>query len=108
MAALIGAGRVMEVIFTARLVEAEEAKAIGLVSEVLEDQPALMVRARELATLLAGHAPLTLRATKEALRRIRHGRRDDTDLIASCYTSEDFREGLEAFLQKRPARWQGR
>jgi enoyl-CoA hydratase len=108
MAALIGAGRVMEVIFTARLIEAEEAKAIGLVSEVLEDQPALMARARELATLLAGHAPLTLRATKEALRRIRQGRRDDADLIASCYTSEDFREGLEAFLQKRPARWQGR
>ncbi len=108
MAALIGAGRVMDVIFTARLVEAEEAKAIGLVSEVLEDQPALMARARELARLLAGNAPLTLRATKEALRRIRQGRRDDADLIASCYTSQDFREGLEAFLQKRPAKWQGR
>jgi enoyl-CoA hydratase len=108
MAALIGAGRVMDVIFTARLIEAEEAKAIGLVSEVVEDHAALMARARELATLLAGHAPLTLRATKEALRRIRQGRRDDADLIASCYTSEDFREGLEAFLQKRPARWQGR
>src|SRR5688500_11929454 len=108
MAALIGAGRVMEVIFTARLIEAEEAKAIGLVSEVLEDHAALMARARELATLLASHAPLTLRATKEALRRIRQGRRDDADLIASCYTSEDFREGLEAFLQKRPAKWQGR
>src|SRR5687767_9627330 len=108
IAARIGAGRVMEVIFTARLIDAEEAKAIGLISEVLEDQPALMARARELATLLAGHAPLTLRATKEALRRIRQGRRDDADLIASCYTSEDFREGLEAFLQKRPAKWQGR
>ena len=108
LAALIGSGRVMDVIFTGRLVEAEEAKAIGLVSEVVSDQPALMQRARELATLLAGHAPLTLRVTKEALRRIRQGRRDGGDLIALCYASEDFREGLEAFLEKRPANWKGR
>jgi enoyl-CoA hydratase len=98
----------MDVIFTARLVEAEEARAIGLVSEVLVDHEALMRRARELAALVAGHAPLTLRATKEALRRIRRGRRDGSDLIGACYTSEDFREGLEAFLEKRPAKWKGR
>ena len=108
LAALIGSGRVMDVIFTARLVEADEAKAIGLVSEVLDDHAALMRRARELAVLLAGHAPLTLRATKEALRRVRQGRRDGSDLISLCYMSEDFREGLEAFLEKRPAEWKGR
>ena len=108
LAALIGAGRVMEMIFTARLLEAEEAHAAGLVSEVLDDHRALMDRASELARTLAGHAPLTLRATKEALRRIRHGRTDGDDLIAMCYTSADFREGLEAFLAKRPAEWKGR
>jgi enoyl-CoA hydratase/carnithine racemase len=108
LAALIGAGRVMDVILTARLVEAEEAQAIGLVSEIAEDHSALMQRARELAALLAGHAPLTMRATKEALRRVRQGRRDGSDLIALCYTSEDFREGLEAFLAKRPPVWKGR
>ena len=108
LAALIGAGRVMEVIFTARLVGAEEALAIGLFSEVLDDHAALMARARELARTVAGHAPLTLRATKEALRRVREGRRDGGDLIAMCYTSEDFREGLEAFLAKRPPQWKGR
>ena len=108
LAALIGAGRVMEMIFTARLLEAEEAHAAGLVSEVLDDHRALMDRASGLAHTLAGHAPLTLRATKEALRRIRHGRTDGDDLIAMCYTSADFREGLEAFLAKRPAEWKGR
>jgi enoyl-CoA hydratase/carnithine racemase len=108
LAALIGAGRVMDVILTARLVEAEEARTIGLVSEIVEDHPALMRRARELAALLAGHAPLTMRATKEALHRVRQGRRDGSDLIALCYTSEDFREGLEAFLAKRPPVWKGR
>ncbi|WP_353646732.1 enoyl-CoA hydratase [Mesorhizobium sp. WSM2239] len=108
LAALIGAGRVIEMIFTARLLEAEEARAAGLVSEVLDDHQALMARASELARTLAGHAPLTLRATKEALRRIRHGRADGDDLVAMCYTSADFREGVEAFLEKRPAEWKGR
>jgi enoyl-CoA hydratase/carnithine racemase len=107
LAALIGAGRVMDVIFTARLVEADEAARIGLVSEVLADHQALMERAADLANLVAGHAPLTMRATKEALRRLRTGRTDGQDLITMCYMSEDFREGLEAFLAKRPAQWTG-
>jgi enoyl-CoA hydratase/carnithine racemase len=108
LTALIGAGRVMDVILTARLVEADEAAQIGLVSEVLADHQSLMERAAELASLVAGHAPLTMRATKEALRRLRAGRTDGEDLITMCYMSEDFREGLEAFLAKRPAQWRGR
>lgn len=108
LTALIGAGRVMDVILTARLVEADEAARIGLVSEILADHQALMARAAELANLVAGHAPLTMRATKEALRRLRAGRTDGADLITMCYMSEDFHEGLEAFLAKRPAQWRGR
>jgi len=105
---LIGTARVTEIIFTARLIEAEEARAIGLVSEVLADADALASRADELARLVAGHAPLTLRATKEALRRLRaHGAGDGHDLIESCYMSADFREGMEAFLTKRPPVWRG-
>ncbi|WP_099867413.1 enoyl-CoA hydratase/isomerase family protein [Pararhizobium haloflavum] len=108
LAAMMGSGRVMDLIFTARLVEADEAKAIGVISEILDDHAALMSRADELAATLSGHAPLTLRATREALRRVRAGRRDDEDLIALCYTSADFREGLEAFLAKRRPNWTGR
>ena len=108
LSALIGPGRVTEMIFTARLLSAAEAQAAGLVSEVLADATALAARAQEVALLVASHAPLTLRATKEALRRLRDDLPPDEDLIRLCYTSADFREGMEAFLGKRPPVWQGR
>ncbi|MGD9783719.1 MAG: enoyl-CoA hydratase [Hyphomicrobiaceae bacterium] len=110
LSALIGTARTKEILFTARLIDAGEAKTIGLVSEILDDHAALMARADSLAHQIAGHAPLTLRATKEALRRLQaqglKGR--DDDLISLCYTSDDFREGMEAFLAKRPPVWKGR
>jgi enoyl-CoA hydratase/carnithine racemase len=106
---LIGAGRVREMIFTARLVEADEALACGLVGEVLPDEDALLARAADLAALVGGMAPLTLRATKEALRRNRNASKvDDADLITLCYMSEDFRIGMEAFLGKTKPEWTGR
>jgi enoyl-CoA hydratase len=107
LSALIGPARVIEMIFTARLLSANEAMSAGLVTEVLPDQSALEVRATELATLLAGHAPLTMRATKEALRRLREKLPPDEDLIRLCYTSRDFGEGMDAFLTKRPPAWEG-
>ena len=108
LAALIGAGRVTDMIFTARLLDAREAQAAGLVSEVLDNPDELAARASELARLVAGNAPLTLRATKEALRRLRDNLPPDEDLIRLCYTSDDFREGMDAFLNKRAPRWTGR
>jgi enoyl-CoA hydratase/carnithine racemase len=109
MAALLGPARLIDIIFTARLIEAEEARAIGVVSEVLPDHASLIRRAEELARMVAEHAPLTLRATKEALRRIREKMTlpDDSDLIRLCYTSKDFREGMDAFLNKRKPDWKG-
>ena len=107
LAALIGPARVTEMIFTARLYTADEALAVGLVSEVVADQAALMARAEVLAHQVAGNAPLTLRATKEALRRLRDSLPPDEDLIRLCYTSHDFQEGMEAFLGKRAPVWRG-
>jgi enoyl-CoA hydratase/carnithine racemase len=110
LSGLLGPARTKELIFSARLVEAPEALALGLLSEVVDDTPALARRADELARLYAGHAPLTLRATKEALRRLQHpeGREEAEDLILMTYMSEDFREGMDAFLSKRPPVWKGR
>ncbi len=107
LSALIGSARVIEMIFTARLFSAEEALAVGLVSQVLPDAEALAARATELATLLSGHAPLTMRATKEALRRLRDSLPPDEDLIRLCYGSQDFKEGMDAFLTKRAPVWKG-
>ncbi|MEM5583153.1 enoyl-CoA hydratase [Roseibium sp. AS2] len=106
---LMGAGRVREIIFTARLILTEEAQAIGLVSEVLPDEEALMARAGELAQLVGTMAPLTLRSTKEAMRRRRAAIKvEDDDLIAMCYTSDDFHIGIESFLSKSRPEWTGK
>jgi enoyl-CoA hydratase/carnithine racemase len=109
-AALIGPARVKDMIFTARLIEAPEAKAIGLVNEVVDDLESLMPRAEEVTRMIAGHAPLTMQAAKEALRRLqkRLSREEGEDLLLMCYMSEDFREGMDAFLTKRQPNWQGK
>lgn len=110
LAALIGAARVKDLVFTARLMEAEEALNVGLVNEIVADHAALVARAKDLATLVAGHAPLTLRVTKEALRRVAAAQAmpNDDDLVGLCYGSQDFREGIASFLAKRPPKWTGR
>lgn len=107
---LIGTARLKDMVFTARLMNAEEALASDFVRSVHTDHAALMDEAWELARLVAGHAPLTLRATKEALRRLQAfpQEREGYDLIELCYGSEDFREGVDAFLNHRPPRWKGR
>ncbi|MGV7216286.1 enoyl-CoA hydratase/isomerase family protein [Bradyrhizobium sp. UFLA05-112] len=109
LTAIIGAARVKDLIFTARLVDAAEAASLGLLSEIVEDGTALDKRADEVARLLASHAPLTLSATKQAVARLqkRLTREEGEDLILMCYTSQDFREGLDAFLNKRAPQWRG-
>jgi enoyl-CoA hydratase/carnithine racemase len=107
LSALIGAARLKEIIFTARLIEAGEAANIGLLNEVVADLPALVQRADELARLVASHAPLTLRSTKQALLRMRPKVTEDEGLILMCYQSRDFREGMDAFLNKRQPQWAG-
>lgn len=110
MSALLGVARTKDLILTSRLIEADEALNIGLVSELYDDADALFARAKEMAGEIATFAPLTLRATKEMFRRMSAAEPaiEDGDLIAMCYGSDDFHEGLEAFLAKRKANWTGR
>ena len=109
LVSVLGPNRAREIVLTARLVDAEEAKTIGLVDRI--HSPAeLERRTRELAARLAELAPLTLAATKEATRRMLAALapKDLDDLIVSCYLSRDFHEGVRSFLEKRQPDWQGR
>jgi enoyl-CoA hydratase len=108
--ALIGPARTKEMVYTARQVGAAEALGWGLVNEVVPPD-ALGSRTQELAETIAQAPPLTLRVSKEAVRRavdrlLPEGRGDD--LINLCYNSADFQEGVAAFLDKRTPRWTGR
>jgi len=109
VASTVGMVRAREILLRARLVGAREAKAIGMVDEVYAGAE-LEVRVREQALELTEHAPLTMAAVKEATRRMRDVFALDNaeDIILSCYLSQDFKEGVRAFLEKRKPNWQGR
>jgi enoyl-CoA hydratase/carnithine racemase len=106
---LIGPSRLTEMVLRARLMSASEALAAGFVHEIVPAD-AIEAKVREIAKQVASHAPITMYVTKESIRRLQAARKlpDGEDLVSLTYGSEDFKEGVRAFVEKRPPRWTGK
>ncbi|MEQ8331400.1 MAG: enoyl-CoA hydratase [Longimicrobiales bacterium] len=111
LVAHLGPARTKAMLFLATLMDAEDARACGFVTEIVESE-ALDSRVDELCRRLAAHAPVTLRVSKEAVRRVTAaGAGADAlpgeDLIRDAYGSRDFATGVRAFLDRETPEWEG-
>lgn len=104
----LGAARTADLVLRARLLAAEDAHQAGFVAELCDDD-GLEDAVGELVTTLCAHAPLTLWATKESLKRLRRAELPDgDDIVARVFGSDDFRRAVRRFGTGEPATWAGR
>jgi len=106
---IVGPGKAKEIIYTAKPITADEAYRIGLVNSVVEPE-ALMDAAYAMAKQIAKNAPIALKYSKEAIDKGMQTDIDsaislENDLFALCFSTEDQKEGMKAFFEKRPAEW---
>ena len=109
---LVGPGQALRLIFSGELVNADEALRIGLVDRVVPDAE-LRTQTLHLARTIAAHSPVALQLAKNAVRAaletpLTAGLRYERELFITAFASEDKREGVAAFLEKRPAEFRGR
>jgi enoyl-CoA hydratase len=108
----VGVGRARELVYTGNIIGADEALRIGLVNSVSEPA-ALTAAARAVADKIAGRGPLAVAAAKRALREgadlpLAQGLGLEARLFGSLFATLDQREGMRAFAEKRPPRFQGK
>lgn len=108
---LVGKGKAMELIMTGDMVGAEEAKAMGLVNHVFP-QAALLEEARKLMQKINTKAPIAIEKSitliNKAANADPNGFADEIEAFGACFATEDMKEGVAAFLEKRKAAFTGR
>jgi len=112
LARLVGPSTARDMLFSARMLEADEALRRGLVNFVVEEAQ-LEAQVRDYTQRIAANAPLTVHAAKAAMRLFerysnRAGAEEIDKLVDRCFDSDDYREGRRAFLEKRTPRFTGR
>jgi enoyl-CoA hydratase len=112
LARLVGKGRALEILLTAEMVDAQEAYRIGLVNKVVPKDK-LLAESEALLRKMIGNGPVSLRFTLDAVNAglempFAEAQRHEATLFGLICTTADMKEGTKAFLEKRPAKFQGR
>ena len=109
---LIGEGRAMEMILTGRMITAKEAHQYGIVNFVF-DSDELEIKTLEIANTIADKSPYAIERAKKCVRAVAEmslekGLEYEQDMFIECFRSEDGKEGIAAFIEKRKANFKGK